>query len=67
MLVQIVAHYDTTLETIVATDSSNTSFWSCDVSYPKRWIKRPVYYESRSLTPTEQNYAVIEKEALAMA
>ncbi|KAF6025190.1 hypothetical protein EB796_016501 [Bugula neritina] len=67
MSAQVIAHYDPKLRTIVATDASNTGLGAAMFQIQKDGTRRPVYYASRSLTSVEQNYAAIEKQALAMA
>ena len=59
--------FDPDLETIVAADAS--SFGLGAVLYQKQpsGELKPVAYISRSLSPTEQRYVQIEKEALAFS
>ena len=62
---QILKHYDLSKEVKVSTDASNKGLGA--VLYQKNgedWL--PVHYASRALTPTEQKYAAIEKEALGL-
>ena len=62
---QILKHYDLSKEVKVSTDASNKGLGA--VLYQKHgedWL--PVHYASRALTPTEQKYAAIEKEALGL-
>ena len=62
---QILKHYDLSKEVKVSTDASNKGLGA--VLYQKHeedWL--PVHYGSRALTPTEQKYAAIEKEALGL-
>ena len=61
----VLAHYDSKLETRVSADASK--FGLGGVLFQKNgqdW--KPVMFASRSMTSTEQRYAQIEKEALAV-
>lgn len=62
---EVLAHYDTELPTIIAADASNTGIGAILYHVQADGKRRPVCFASRSLTETEQRYAVIEKEALA--
>ena len=62
---EVLAHYDPGLPTIIAADASNTGMGAVLYQVQSDGKRRPVCYASRSLTETEQRYAVIEKEALA--
>ena len=64
---EVMSHYDPSLHTTVSTDASQYGLGATMFQTQKDGTRRPVYYASRSLTDTERNYAVIEKEALAMA
>ena len=64
---QVLASYSPTRETKIRSDASNHGFGavllqreSPDTDY------RPVYFASRSLTPAESRYSIIEKEAAAI-
>ena len=61
----VLAHYDPQKTTIVAADASNNGIGAVLSQIQEDGTRKPVYYISRSLTDTEQKYAVIEKEALA--
>ena len=61
----VLAHYDSKLETRVSVDASK--FGLGGVLFQRNgqdW--KPVMFASRSMTSTEQRYAQIEKEALAV-
>ncbi|XP_030846949.1 uncharacterized protein K02A2.6-like [Strongylocentrotus purpuratus] len=62
---EVLAHYDPSLLTTIAADASSTGVGAILLQTQKDGHRRPVCYASRSLTETEQRYAVIEKEALA--
>ena len=62
----VLAHYSTERETFLATDASNAGLGAVLFQTQDDKSRRPVCYISRSLTDTERNYAVIEKEALAV-
>ncbi|XP_030828454.1 uncharacterized protein K02A2.6-like [Strongylocentrotus purpuratus] len=61
----VLAHYDPELPTVIAADASGTGMGAILYQVQTDGNRRPVCYASRSLTETEQRYAVIEKEALA--
>ena len=61
----MLAHYDQTLDTRVEADSSSFGI-GCVIQQLHGQFWRPVAYASRALTPTEQRYAVIEKEAVSV-
>ena len=60
----VLAHYDPQKTTIIAADASNNGIGAVLSQIQEDGTRKPVYYISRSLTDTEQKYAVIEKEAL---
>ena len=62
----ILAHYCAERDTIVLADASSYGLGAVVLQKPpdKQW--RPVAFHSRALTETEQRYAQIEKEALAV-
>ena len=66
MSMNVMAHYNPKLRTIVYTDASQSGLGAAMFQIQEDGSRRPVSYASRSLTETEKNYAVIEKEALGM-
>ena len=64
----VLALYDPTANTIVSADASSYRLGGVLSTTQKQsngeW--QPVSFISRSLTPTEQKYSQIEKEALAL-
>ena len=57
--------FDPTRETTVSADASRYGLGAVLIQRQPEGDMKPVAYISRSLTPTEQRYAQIEKEALA--
>lgn len=62
----ILAHYATDKKTLLSADSSSYGIGACLKQKQTDGHYKPVFYISRSLTPTEQRYAQVEKEALAV-
>lgn len=61
----ILAMYDTSRDTKVSADASSYGLGGVLLQkWDSEW--RPVAYASRSLSPTEQRYAQVEKEALGL-
>ena len=59
-------HYSSDLPLILECDSSNKGLGAVLSHRFKDGSERPTFFKSRSLSPTETNYGVIEKEALAI-
>ena len=62
----VLAHYDPNAETQVSVDTSSYGLGTVLEQQQKDKTRQPVAYQSRSLSPCEQQYAKIEKEALAI-
>ena len=63
---RVLAHYNPRLEVQLAVDASPFGLGAVISHITKEGEERPIAYASRSLTPAEKNYSVIEKEALAV-
>ena len=63
--VPVLALFDQTHETIVSANASCYGFGAVLLQRQPEGAMKPVSYISRSLTPMEQRYTQIEKEALA--
>ena len=62
----VLQHYNPNMPTRVSADASSYGIGGVLMQKDEKGVWKPVFYVSRSLTSTEQRYAQIEKEALAM-
>ena len=60
-----LAHYNTSKPTVIAADACISGIGAVMLQVQEDGNRRPVCFASRSLTNTELEYAVTEKEALA--
>ena len=64
---RVLASYNATHETKIRSDASNHGFGAVLLLRESNNAEfRPVYFASRSLTPAESRYSIIEKEAAAI-
>ena len=64
---KVLMRYNTELPLKLITDASAVGVGAVLVHQLPDGLERPVCYSSRTLTPTEKKYAVVEKEALAVS
>lgn len=62
----VLALYDPNKDTVVRTDASSYALGVVVLQKQENGDLKPVSYASRSLSPTEQRYSTIEKEALGV-
>ena len=60
----VLAYFNPAAKTVLTTDASATAIGAC-LSQIVNGVERPVAFISRVLSPTEQRYSVVEREALA--
>lgn len=63
---ELLTHYDPALPLRLAADASNYGLGAVISHIMSNGDERPIAYASRTLSKSEQNYAQIEKEALAL-
>ena len=64
-LTPVLALFNPNLDTTLSADASSYGIGAVLLQKQANGERKPVAYKSRALTPTEQRYAEIEKEALA--
>ena len=63
---KVLAHYNPKLSLRLATDASSYGVGAVLTQVSEEGTERPIAFASRTLSDAEQNYAQIEKEALAI-
>ncbi|PFX16881.1 Uncharacterized protein K02A2.6 [Stylophora pistillata] len=66
LIVTVLVHHNTKLQVQLAVDASPVGLGAVTSHITANGTERPIAYASRSLTKSERNYSVIEKEALAI-
>ena len=62
----LLTHYDSKKPVRLATDASSCGIGAVLSHVSDEGVEQPIAYASRTLTASEQNYSMIEKEALAI-
>lgn len=62
----ILAHYDPQAHAVLTVDASSAGLGCVLSIIDSEGVERPVSYSSRTLSPAERNYSMIDKEATAI-
>ena len=63
---RLLTHYDSTKDLILTCDASSHGVGAILSQRERDGTERPIVYYSRTLSPTEQRYSQLDKEALAI-